>query len=351
MNSLELLKKLVKMDTSTVDKANECIEFCQVYLKFFDIDSEIIVSNQKKSLVATVGSGDKCIVLNGHIDVVSADSSQFEPYVEDNLFYGRGASDMKAGVVAIIHAFIKMKDASNVKVMLQLVSDEEVGGHNGTKVLVEKGYTGDFVICTEPTQMAISTRAKGILQVDMITYGKAAHGSRPWLGENAIEKAYENFKKIKSLPILKIGDDIFENSSVNLSISQGGDIYNRVPDYHKMGIDIRYVPHLDPEEILNDIRNVIEGDVQVVQMEPGILVSTDNFYIDRIKEAFKRAHYEDVKIFGQHGSSDVRFFSTLNIPAIEVGPKGGNWHGKDEYVDLETLELLENLLVDFLMNL
>lgn len=349
MKTIAFLEDLVKMDTSTVAGGNACIDYIEGYLKVHGIPSDIVIHNDKKSLVSVVGEGDKTIVLNGHIDVVSAESHQYKPKIKDDLMYGRGTSDMKGGVAAMIHAFIKCKDFKHVKVMLQVVSDEEVGGHDGTKILIEQGYVGDFVVCTEPTQMNISTHAKGILQLDIISYGKSAHGSRPWLGDNAIIKGFKNFERISQLPILHIGDEVFDKSSLNLSFSHGGDIYNRVPDHHRMGLDIRYTPHLNPDEILASIKQVVDGDVIVRQKEPGISVSSDNLYIKKIVKAIKRVrHEESVKLMGQHGSSDMRFYAGVSIPAIEFGPIGGNWHGKDEYVDLNSVYDLEAILVEFL---
>jgi len=349
MDLLTLLKELIEIDSSTIEGANQAVMYCGAYLEKNNIETSIHTYENKKCLTARVGSGRETIVLNGHVDVVSAGANQFKPYEKDGRLYGRGSADMKGGVAVMLDVMASLKEGGCDKsILLQIVSDEEVGGHLGTKMLVADGYVGDFVICTEPTQLHMSTMAKGILQLDVLTKGIAAHGSRPWLGENAIIKGLENYKAIENLPILKEGNELFDGSSINLSFSHGGDIYNRVPEDHLIGIDIRYVPHLNPEKIVDAIKEVIDGEVKVKFMEPGIHVSKDHPYIHDLEQALEAVTGSNEHIlFGQHGSSDVRFFSTRNIPAVELGPVGGNWHGEDEYVDIGSLVTLKETILNF----
>jgi succinyl-diaminopimelate desuccinylase len=259
---------------------------------------------------------------------------------------------MKGGCAAMMQAFIRLKDEDpGSRVMLQLVPDEETGGRMGTRFLVEQGYIGDFVICTEPTNLQISIQTKGIILLDIISAGKAAHGSRPWEGENAILKSLENFVGITALPILNIGSDFYEKSSVNLARIHGGDIYNRVPDSCVMGLDIRYVPHLDPEEIIARIREAVDGEVQVKICEHGVNVDPADPYVQRLRESVERIMPDEtVELSAQHGGADTRFFAARGIPAVEFGPRGAFWHGDGEYVEAESLKQLEDILVDFALH-
>jgi len=352
MDSVCLLKELIKVDSSTIEAANQLIDYSAEYLKARGISGEILDNNGYKSYVATIGEGEKTLIFNGHLDVVSGKPHLFEPIEKDGKLFGRGTADMKSGCVAMMQAFIKLKDIKlGCKIMLQLVTDEEIGGFNCAKFLVEEGYTGDFVICTEPTQLQPSTQSKGMIKLDVSTKGIAAHGSRPWEGDNAIENAFEDFKAIESLPILNESSDFYKSSTVNLALIKGGDIYNRVPDSCVMGLDIRYVPHVNPEQIVEDIKKSIEGDVEIVTMEPGVLVKADHPFIGQLKNSIESVMPEhDVKIMGQHGGSDARFFASKGIPAIEMGPKGDYWHGDGEYVDIQSIYQLEDILKDFAKN-
>lgn len=349
MEKALFLSELVKIDSSTPTKANECIEKCAQYLSEQGIKGEILEQNGIKSYVSIVGEGGKVLILNGHVDVVSGKNSQFEPHISGSRFYGRGAADMKGGVVAMIYAFCQLKSEKlGCKVMLQLVADEEVGGENGTKFLVDRGYTGDFVICSEPTNLNISVNAKGILRLDIITKGFAAHGSRPWEGDNAIIKSLENFDKIERLPIINQSSKYYDRTSVNLAFIKGGDIYNRVPDETLMGLDIRFVPHIDPQDIIAAIKDAVEGEVVVKNIEPSINVAEDCTYVHVLKEITTQiSKFGKVELIGQHGTSDARFFSGKGIPAIEFGPVGNGWHGDGEFVDLESIAQLEKIIISF----
>ncbi|MFB4163962.1 hypothetical protein ACE1TI_09000 [Alteribacillus sp. JSM 102045] len=94
--------------------------------------------------------------------------------------------------VMAAHAY---KQDLNSKIQLQIVSDEETGGLNGTKFLTEQGYLGDFVICGEPTELGIGVQSKGVMQLVIETIGKPAHGSRPWKVKMQLKRHISYMKK------------------------------------------------------------------------------------------------------------------------------------------------------------
>ncbi len=339
----------MKIDSSTLDKSNKAIEISADYLEENGISGKIINNNGFKSYVAVIGEGKKTLVLNGHLDVVSGKASQFNPVVKDGKLFGRGSADMKAGCVAMMQAMIRLKDeTTKSRIMLQLVPDEETGGYQGTKLLVEQGYIGDFAICTEPTNLNISIQSKGIIRLDIEFSGVAAHGSRPWEGDNAILKAIENYKRIEKLPIMNIGSDFYKKSTVNLARINGGDIYNRVPAESVIGLDIRYVPHLDPEEIIGAIKEVVDGKVTLITIEYGVDVKPEHPFVLQLSDSIRQIiAKKNVELVVQHGGSDARFFTREGIPAVDFGPEGDYWHGDQEFVEIESINQLENILVDF----
>lgn len=350
MYAIDLLKKLIEMDTSKVENANEAVEFTSKYLKERGITGEIIEYKGYKSYVAIFGKGEKTIVLNGHLDVVPGEEEQFQPMEKDGRVYGRGSADMKSGCVAMINAAIELaKEPLGCKVMLQIVTDEENGGFNGTKNLVDMGYIGDFVICTEPTNLDIGIQSKGFMRVDIEIEGKSAHGSRPWEGHNAIEKAFKEYEKILKIPMLNEGSQYYESSTVNLALIRGGDAYNKVPDKSLIGLDIRYVPSIDPNKLLEELRNTVDGNVKMGLLGHAVNSKQDDYYIKKFIDVAEAARFpEEVSVYGQHGSSDGRFFASKGIPVIEYGPKGKSWHGKEEYVDIESIFELEEIIKAFI---
>jgi succinyl-diaminopimelate desuccinylase len=346
---MNLLHELVRIDSSNREGVNRAIGIAASYLRDAGIDGEVLEQDGVKSFVASFGGTGRTIVLNGHLDVVSGTPSQFEPVESNGRLYGRGTADMKAGCVAMIEAAVALKERNPPnRIMIQLVPDEETGGARGTGYLVEQGYVGDFVICTEPTNLAISVQSKGILVLDIEVSGRSAHGSRPWEGENAILKGIEAFRRIEGLPILNRSSEFYERSTANLAKISGGDIYNRVPDTCRLGIDIRYVPDLDPDEILRDIATVTDGDISVRAKEHGVNVGPDDEGVQTLQKSVAATLGGDLPALAvQHGGADTRYFAAQGISAVEFGPVGASWHGDNEYVDLKSVNDLTEILIDF----
>ncbi|RFU67909.1 M20 family peptidase [Peribacillus saganii] len=343
-----LLKELILIDSSNREGANEAVYFCAKWLSNRGLIVEIIENNGHQMLVCEIGKGNKTIIFNGHVDVVPGKPEQFFPIERKGRLYGRGSADMKAGVAAMMCAMVQLKDKDlRVKIQLHIVSDEETGGFNCTGHLVKHGFLGDFVICSEPTQLGIGLQAKGVLRLEILVHGKPAHGSRPWEGINAIEKAWTVYEKIKQLPFADESSPFYSSPSINLAKIAGGDVFNKVPATCVLTFDIRYLPNQDKDEILKQIQSTTDGEVLVEMFSMPVKTQPDNPYITLLKVIIERNSNKETRMFGQHGSADTVFYAAYGIPAIEFGPTGGNWHGNDEYVEIESLAIYEKMLVDY----
>ena len=351
MHCIDITKELIKIDSSNLKGANKAIDFCNDLLLYNGLKTEIIENNGFKSLICTIGAGPKTLILNGHLDVVSGKEEQFTPYEKQGKLYGRGSADMKSGVAAMISTLLELKNEKlPCRVQLQLVTDEETGGLNCSQYLVIHGFRGDFVICGEPTQLGIGVQAKGILQLDINFSGKPAHGSRPWQGDNAIIKAYKSFEKIFNLPFAKEKSKLYDSPSINLSRIEGGDVYNKVPDHCKMSLDIRFLPEQDAEEIVRQIEGVVEGEVKVHAYGDPVKTKVNDLYVKKLMESINNITNSKPEVFGQHGSADTRFYSKYDIPSVEFGPTGANWHGDDEYVLIDSVYVYKDILKNFILN-
>ncbi|PLR79689.1 succinyl-diaminopimelate desuccinylase [Bacillus canaveralius] len=344
----ELLKELILIDSSNREGANQAVTFCAQWLHEHGLKTEIIENNGYRMAVCEIGRGEKTIVFNGHVDVVRGRKEQYIPAVEDGRLYGRGAADMKAGVAAMMCILVQIKDDDiPYKIQLQIVSDEEDGGLNCSGYLVENGYRGDFVICSEPTQLGIAIQAKGVLRLDIELRGKSAHGSRPWEGINAIEKAWQVYSKILELPFTKESSAFYKAPSINLAKISGGEAYNKVPDLCTLSLDIRYLPTQNKDEIVKEIEAVTDGDVFVNLVGSPVHTKDDDPFVSNLRSVVEKHANRQATIFGQHGSADTVFFSHHGIPAIEFGPSGANWHGDDEYVEIDSIKTYQQILIDF----
>src|SRR5437763_1113062 len=223
----------------------EAAGFIKAGLEARDIEAKDGTHNGLPVIAATVGAeSGPTIVLHGHLDVVPGRPEQFEPRLEGDRLLGRGAYDMKGGLAAMMCATRDLAGQSAVKVHFVCVSDEESDedATRGSDYLVEKGYTGDFAITGEPTDMHIGVQAKGVLALRLEVSGTAAHGATPWEGDNAVLKAVDVFRTIESMPFTRESSELFDRPSVSLGRIIGGDAMNKVPDRCAIDVDIRLLP-------------------------------------------------------------------------------------------------------------
>ena len=151
--------------------------------------------------------------------------------------------------------------------------------------------------------------------------GTAAHGSTPWLGDNAILKAHDVFRRIETLPFSRESSDLFDRPSINLARIEGGDAFNKVPDSCWIDVDIRFLPNQDPGEILAQIRAI--GDVEIVKtfIRAPAHVSRRNPYVLALRDAVGRSIEGEALSVGRDGASDANSFLEAGVPARRVRPR------------------------------
>ncbi|MGK2931261.1 MAG: M20 family metallopeptidase [Solirubrobacterales bacterium] len=294
---------------------------------------------------------EPAVVLHGHFDVVPAEPGQFSPRVEGDRLIGRGAYDMKAALAAMMLALPEPGSAPNgLRVELGIVSDEESeeDKDRGSDHLVDSGLTGNFAITGEPTDLNIGVAAKGVLALRIGVAGRAAHGSTPWLGDNAVLRAVDMFRGLESLPFARESSELFDRPSINLGRISGGDAINKVPDYCSLDVDIRYLPHQDPEEILEQIRGLEPAGMESIFALPPIAGGLDSPWVSALMEAADRHHDGTSVSVGRDGASDALSFIRVGIPAVEFGPVGAGHHGPEEWVSISSLESYLAALREFL---
>src|SRR4051812_41993755 len=254
MQEHALAERLITYDTCTLEGIQSAAGFIKGWLESRDVDVSVGSHNGLPVIAATVGAspGDvPTVIFHGHVDVVPGRPEQFVPRIDGDRLFGRGAYDMKGGLASMMVATRDLAEQKAVRVHLVIVSDEESDEitQRGSDYLVEQGYTGDFAITGEPTDLHIGVQAKGVLAMRIEVSGKSAHGSTPWLGDNAVLKAIDVFRQIESLPFARESSEFFDRPSISLGRIIGGDAINKVPDLCAMDVDVRYLPGQDAEQI------------------------------------------------------------------------------------------------------
>lgn len=299
-------------------------------------------------LTAEVGDpSGTALVLHGHLDVVPGAPGQFEPVVEGGRLYGRGAYDMKAALAAMLVALpAPDRVPAGTCVRLAIVGDEESeeSEDRGTDFLVDRGLTGDLAITGEPTDLQVGVAAKGVLALRIPVAGRSAHGSTPWLGENAILAAIGRFHGIESLPFATEGSEHFSRPSVNLGRIRGGDALNQVPDSCEIDVDIRFLPGQDPDEIRAQVASLGPETVETIIELPAIDGPVDDRLVGLLTGVIEDVSGRSATTVGRDGASDAISFIRAGVPAVEFGPAGEGHHGPEEWVSIESLEQYREIL-------
>jgi succinyl-diaminopimelate desuccinylase len=294
------------------------------------------------------------IVLNAHLDVIPAPADQFRPHIEGGRIYARGAQDMKISALVQALAFRELAPALPYPLGLQLVTDEEVGGRNGTLHQIQQGVTCEFVVIGECSGLNVVTKSKGLIVVTLHAKGATAHSAYPWLGDNALVKLHHSLGKIMGAyqpPASEAGQ-----TTVNIArIETDNRAYNQIPAQAQALLDIRYTPE-DPafsgrteQEISAHLNAFCEPGVTAVvdQASPPHQARADNPEIRRLRDAAECQGYHS-ELLRRHGASDGRFYSQGGIDAVSFGIEGSGQHGPDEYADIASITAYYNALTDFL---
>lgn len=292
------------------------------------------------------------LILNAHLDVVPAEPEQFRPHRDNGRLYARGAQDMK--VSGLLQALVFREQApTGYPMALQLVTDEEVGGRNGTLHQLEQGVTGAFVVVGEQSGLDVVTDCKGILHVRLDATGRSAHGAYPWLGENAMSALVRTVGRILD----KYPSPAKEawQTTVNVAhMSTPNRTYNRIPDRAEALLDVRF-PSEDRQ---------LTGDAEAFLAtfcEPGVRVTIEQYdppqhtdpdapEVTELRRAAERQGHP-AALLHRHGGSDGGFYSARGIPAVEFGIAGAGQHGRHEYAEIATIEPYHRALTDFVQRL
>jgi succinyl-diaminopimelate desuccinylase len=352
MDERALAERLITYDTSTLEGMQSAAGFVKGWLEARDVEVKGAMHNGRPVLAATIGPAQApTVVLHGHLDVVPARPEQFAARVDGDRLYGRGAYDMKGGLASMMLAVHDLAGLDRVRVHFVCVCDEESEDvdQRGSDYLVERGYIGDFAITGEPTDMHIGIQAKGVLAMRLEVTGTAAHGSTPWIGDNAVLKAIDVFRQIEILPFARESSDLFDRPSINLSRIVGGDALNKVPDLCAIDVDVRYLPGQDADAIRASIDELPDVSVVKVFHRKPAMVERENPYVQALGEAIARVAPPDgdqISV-GRDGASDAISFLEAGVPAVECGPVGAGHHGPEEWVSVRSLGDYRRALVEF----
>jgi acetylornithine deacetylase/succinyl-diaminopimelate desuccinylase family protein len=300
-------------------------------------------------LLSFVGEGERTLYFSGHYDVVPAQSpSQFEPALKGPNLFGRGSSDMKSGLVAMIYAALALRQTATLKngrVGLVFVPDEETAGPRGSRDLAERGLLGRKAIGTltpEPTGGVVWNGNRGAITLRITVRGKSAHVGRQHEGINAFERMITVAQALQALKSEVEGE---QRSILMLGgRTEGGTNFNVVPEYCSFTVDRRINPEETFEdekrrllEVLDRVRGAgIDLDVEVLQEGRASNVGEDVPLGAALARAVETVTGRAPKFEMCPGLLEIRFYAERGIPAFAYGPGLLTVsHGPHEFVPVE----------------
>jgi acetylornithine deacetylase len=295
-------------------------------------------------LVRARGSGGgRTLLLCGHIDTVGVEgmSAPHSPRVDGERMYGRGAYDMKAGVAAALEACRRAADLGLAgDVVVAAVADEEHASFGVQEAVA--AASADAAIVTEPTEMQLATAHKGFVWAEIEVTGKAAHGSRPHLGVDAIVKSGPILSGIGGLDesLRSREHPLLGPGSVHASLIEGGLELSTYPDRCVVKLERRTLPGdsgADVEAEMAALLDRCRADDPVLVAESRTLLVREPFEIasdDPLVGVVQDAIGGSPPTVGVSYWADSAFIAAAGIPTVLFGPSGEGAHAVEEWVSL-----------------
>ena len=317
----------------------------------------------------------RSLILNGHIDVVPVGAERlwtrppFEPWIDGDRLYGRGANDMKAGIVAYTMAFQALQRLGwqpAAKVILQSVIEEECTG-NGALACLVAGYSADAAIIPEPFLDRVMSAQMGVMWLTLDVYGVPVHASVAHTGVGAIEFAQHLVECLRELELLwnepRNRHSLYcqHDHPVNFNLGriEGGEWSSSVSTHCRVDLRLSFYPGTKPADVRQQVETrlrqahahhpakacvEVEVSYRGFQAE-GLVVDLQQPALQTLMQAHQDITGQVCGTRATTGTTDVRFFHLYgNIPSTCYGPLGANIHGVDEWVSLSSLQQVTAVL-------
>ena len=347
----EYLSTLIQFKTRPNDLVENRKAFDYLEKQFAKHNLHINRSSQNghESLVATVKDAKApTIFFAAHMDIVAAPDKLFTLREDADNYYGRGTYDMKLAIASYLVMLDRLKnELDQYDIGFMITGDEEVGGVDGVGRLVDEGYLPRIVVLPDGGEnWKLEARAKGVWIASVATSGVKAHGSRPWEGENAVNKLLDVLAEIRTLA----PQEAPEATTLTLSQISGGPAFNQVPSHASASMDFRFYSAAEQERIIETVGNICTqhgAELTTLAEGPTVEVDVANPYVQTFMELVEQATGQPQQQVLSLGASDARFFAAKGVTCIVIEPVGGGRHADNEWVNKASLDQFTDVLTDF----
>lgn len=322
------------------------------------------VASGRPNVVAIIGDAGPTLLLNGHLDTVGVAGMTVPPFggpeAAAGVIGGRGAADMKAGLAIILSAARDWAmEPGRGRLIVALTCDEEHASI-GMQRLVEGGIAADAAVVTEPTSLAVMPAHKGFAWVEVAFEGRAAHGSRPEVGVDAVRHSAALLQELDVLEVTleaRPPHGLLGHGSFHAGTIRGGSAWSVYPDSCALTLERRTIPGEPGDGFLGEVAAALdrvrqrvpelEAAVRLDLVRPATEVAVDHPLVRGLLEA---AEAEGVppRVEGMTAWVDAAFLNEAGIPAVCFGPGSiAQAHSADEWVEEEEIRAGARILSRF----
>ena len=367
-DAVALTRDLLRFDTvNPPGRERDCAHLAAGLLKDWGFSVEFHEYEEGRTSVIARAGGSEAkapLCLTGHLDVVPLGTRKWsrDPFsgeTDGDLLYGRGSSDMKAGVAAILIAARSFsKKLNNTPGVVLVLTAAEEGGCIGSKHLAAlpklMGKAGAIVV-GEPTSNYPMVGHKGSIKLHAKFKGVSAHGSMPQLGVNAIYKAARAIAKLEGFEFGVAAHPVMGSPTLNVGTFEGGSGVNLVPDAATIGVDIRTVPGMNHAALLSRLKNLFEdAELEVFSDLNAVWTAPEDEWMRRVFGICKPILNESPEARTAPYMTDAANLRKVYgaAPAVVLGPgEAAMAHQTDEYCNMErirqSVQIYEEIIRDW----
>jgi acetylornithine deacetylase len=323
----------------------------------------IEVAPGRFNVVGQLEGDGPTLLLNGHLDTVGVEGMTIPPFaatLEGDRLLGRGSCDMKGGNAAILAAAARLAEGGGRPRLIVAFTADEEHASLGMADLVESGIRADLAVVCEPTSLAVMPAHKGFVWIRALFSGRAAHGSRPEIGIDAIRHAglylaaldgyAEELSARPAHPLLALG-------SLHAGTIGGGTAESVYPESCELLLERRTMPGEEPEAVLLEFRAVLDAllerhtdmdvSLEMTLVRPGTEVPESSELVQGLLVAARERGVEH-RVEGMTAWVDAAFLNEVGVPAVCFGPGDtAQAHTQDEWIDVREIRTCAKVLETF----